>query len=231
MEINYKEGWFLKMNDTNTLQSNIRQLLKGKDETKKQISLVIDSDLIKSLDVIAEEFKRLTKGKISSRNQLVELGLSEYVKEASFVLLKDHGINVEELLVESEESVAVSIPNETANVAVFPAREEGFNQVFLKERKWYSIRIANWRLENIDYVACYRTAPYSEITHYAKVKEILPFEDSGKYQIIFDGEAIPLNQPIKRGPTDVTGIRSTWYTTLDNLLNAKEIWELNTKKS
>jgi len=219
------------MNETNTLQSNIRQLLKGKDETKKQISLVIDSDLIRSLDVIAEEFKRLTKGKISSRNQLVELGLSEYVKEASFVLLKDHGVNIEELLPgnesEHEDKDDNNLPSQTEKmVAVFPAREEGFNQVFLKEHQWYSIRIAEWRIEKIEYVACYRTAPYSEITHYAKVKEIVPFEDSGKYQIIFDGEPIPLNQPIKRGNNDTTNVQSTRYTTLDKLLNAHELWQL-----
>ena len=221
----------IKMNETNTLQSNIRQLLKGKDETKKQISLVIDSDLIRSLDVIAEEFKRLTKGKISSRNQLVELGLSEYVKEASFVLLKDHGVNIEELLPgnesEHEDKDDNNLPSQTEKmVAVFPAREEGFNQVFLKEHQWYSIRIAEWRIEKIEYVACYRTAPYSEITHYAKVKEIVPFEDSGKYQIIFDGEPIPLNQPIKRGNNDTTNVQSTRYTTLDKLLNAHELWQL-----
>ncbi|MFD3447134.1 hypothetical protein ACFDTO_21285 [Microbacteriaceae bacterium 4G12] len=223
------KGWLIQMSETNTLQSNIRQLLKGKDETKKQISLVIDSELIRSLDVIAEEFKKLTKGKISSRNQLVELGLSEYVKEASFVLLKDHGVNIEELLVgnENEDEDYNNLPSQTEKmVAVFPAREDGFNQVFLNEHQWYSIRIAEWRIEKIKYVACYRIAPYSEITHYAKVKDIIPFEDSGKYQIKFDGEPIPLTQPIKRGNNDTTNVQSTRYTTLDKLLNAKELWQL-----
>lgn len=54
--------------------------------------LVIDSDLIRSLDVI-EKYKRLTKGGISSCNQLVELWLSEYVKRSFICVIKKHGIN------------------------------------------------------------------------------------------------------------------------------------------
>jgi hypothetical protein len=216
------------MGERNTLQASIKQTLSVKEDTKKQISLVIDSKLLKSLDVITEEFKNLTNGKISSRNQLVELALEEYVKEASVVLL-DYGINIEELLVndidnEEENSIEEELGDDL--VAIFPARNEGFEKVFLGQKEWYSIRVAKWRIKKIAYVACYRTAPYSEITHYAKVKKIEPSSDyPNKYKIIFDGEAIPLPQPIKRG-NDITGVRSTRYTTFNKLLKAKELWEL-----
>lgn len=214
----------MKMNKMNSLRASIRQSLLNKED-KKQISLVVDSELLKTLDIIAEKFKELTAGKLFSRNQLFELAIEEYVKEASVVLL-ENGINIEELLVSHSDDQEDTIEEESEEglVAIFPGKTEGFEKVFLGDHEWFSIRIAEWRIGKIEYVACYRTSPYSEITHYAKVKKIEPYESSNKYKIVFDGEPIPLNQPIKRGSE--TGVRSTRYTTLSKLLAAKEIWEL-----
>lgn len=214
----------ITIDEKNTLQESIKQTLRVTEETKKQISLMIDSDLLKSLDVIAESFKDVTNGKISSRNQLVELAISEYVKESAVVLL-DYGINIEELQEKPEDTEAeVSNDDEVKNVAVFPGRSEGFEKVFMGERQWYSIRMAKQRIDKITHVACYRVKPYSEITHYAKVKEIVPHQNN-KYRIIFDGEPIALPHPIKRGIND-GGVQSPMYTTLNKLLDSRELWQL-----
>ncbi|MCL1697333.1 hypothetical protein [Lysinibacillus sp. BPa_S21] len=47
--------------------------------------------------------------------------------------MNDHGINIEELLsVNEDDNVTISDTAEI-EVSMFPAKEEGFNQVFLKE--------------------------------------------------------------------------------------------------
>lgn len=67
-----------------------------------------------------------------------------------------------------------------------------------------------------------RGAPYSAITHYAKVKEIKPY-GGGKYIIYFDGEAIPLGNSVVLGKSNVMNIRKTRYTSLEKLKNATEV--------
>lgn len=213
------------MKNSNALRESIKRSLQN-EEKKLQISLVLPSETLKSLDIIGENFKGLTGGKIFSRNQLMEMALEGFIKEAAVILL-ENGINIEEFLLnqdmEEEEEETIS-EIEQGMVAIFPGRTEGFEQVFLQEHQWYSIRIAKQRLDKIEYVACYRTAPYSEITHYAKVKDIVEHEGTSKYKIIFEGAPIPLKKPIKRG--NHTGFQSTKYTTFEKLNNAREIVEL-----
>ncbi|WP_034603085.1 hypothetical protein [Maridesulfovibrio frigidus] len=79
---------------------------------------------------------------------------------------------------------------------VVPAREEGFQEVFLGENKWYSIRIHSSMISQIKYLAVYQVAPISAITHIAPVERIEPWKDSGKYAVIFSDSATKLETPI-----------------------------------
>jgi len=215
----------------NSLQESIRKKLSaGKEEgANKQISLTINERVLQKADTIVEQFKSLTDGNgdlPSSRNQLIEDAIEEYVNAAADVLLNDYLVNIEEIVnqddSDSDEATPVSVE---WDLFFCPAKNEGFEEVFLGKRQWYSVRLASWRIPRIKYIACYRGAPYSAITHYAKVKEIKPYED-GKYIIHFEGEAIPLENPIALGKSNVMEVRRTRYTSLEKLKNATEISEI-----
>ena len=110
---------------------------------------------------------------------------------------------------------------------VVPAREDGFVETFLGEDRWWSVRIHSTMRPQIKYLAVYRIAPLSAITHIAPVKNIEPWKDSGKYVINFTEHPteitpIPL---LKNGK--VKALQNLRYTSRERLLSAKsldDIW-------
>ncbi len=72
-----------------------------------------------------------------------------------------------------------------ADTIIVPARKEGFEKVFLGEHCWYAIRIKHNRINQIKWIAGYQVLPVGAITHLAEVKEIVPYEDTGKYLVQF----------------------------------------------
>src|ERR1022692_4647799 len=71
------------------------------------------------------------------------------------------------------------------DTVVVPSHEDGFKEVFLGEDRWWSVRIHPAMLKQLKYVAVYRTAPISAITHYAPIRSIEPWKNSGKMVINF----------------------------------------------
>lgn len=78
---------------------------------------------------------------------------------------------------------------DNADTIIVPAQKDGFEKVFIGENRWYAIRISSSRLHQFKYIAAYQVSPTSAITHVAKIKEIRPYENTGKYEIIFEGKA------------------------------------------
>lgn len=109
---------------------------------------------------------------------------------------------------------------------IVPAREEGFQEVFIGENRWYPIRISGSMIPQIKYIAGYRIAPISAITHVAPVIRILPWKDTGKYCLEFAEPAreiphIKLDQSGK-------GIapQAPRYATMDKLKKARVLSEV-----
>lgn len=73
---------------------------------------------------------------------------------------------------------------------VVPAREDGFQAVFLGENCWYAIQVDAAMMGRIKYIAAYRVAPVSAVTHIAPVKS---FEVWEKF------EALKKIEPWRRG--------------------------------
>lgn len=123
---------------------------------------------------------------------------------------------------ESEELSPKTDVDELDTIVV-PAREEGFNRVFLDENIWYAIKISSSMLPKIKYIAAYQTSPISAITYFAEVERIEKYKDSTKYILYFKDKAIKLNHSIKLGTNKNIAPQSARYTTLQKIQNAKTL--------
>jgi hypothetical protein len=88
--------------------------------------------------------------------------------------------------------------------------------------------------ESFEFVAFYRTAPVSAVTHYAPVQDrvpqtrgesgpmdetdwerlIEPFSDERRVVVFELGALVPLDDPVEN---DRTGVRGAWYCTIEDL--------------
>jgi hypothetical protein len=108
-----------------------------------------------------------------------------------------------------------------SDTIVVAAREEGFKREFLGNSQWYAIRIGAAMKDRIKYIAAYQVAPISAVTHIAEIKEIKPYKDTGKYLVLFKGEAKKIEKiPVKdtnkapQGPV---------YVKKEDLIEAKHL--------
>ena len=102
---------------------------------------------------------------------------------------------------------------------IVPAREDGFKRQFLGNNQWYAIRIGAAMKDRIKYIAAYQVAPKSSLTHYAEIKEIKPYQDSGKYIVIFKGDAKEIGElKLKDSNKSPQG---PVYAKLEKILQAK----------
>jgi hypothetical protein len=117
------------------------------------------------------------------------------------------------------------VPTSTeVDTIVVPARDEGFERVFLGENRWRAIRISGGMLDKIKYIAAYRTAPTSAITHYAPVERIEHFGEGNKYQVVFSEPARPIRLvPFGDAPQGM--MQGSRYTSMAKLLAAKKIMD------
>jgi hypothetical protein len=129
----------------------------------------------------------------------------------------------------SERVMIVATVDETFDIA----RHHGF----------YPCPISYERAtEPAAYLALYRTAPQSAITHYARIED--RFEDDGSWADIdwYDrligsrsddetamvfrlGDLLALDRPVTN---DTDGVRGAWYTTFDALEEATALTDIET---
>ena len=115
-------------------------------------------------------------------------------------------------------------PSELDTIVV-PAREDGFIETFLGEDRWWQIRIHSSMIPKIKYIAAYRIAPVSAITHIAPVASIEQWKDTSKYVVNF---AMPADElpPIKLVPKGIVkSLYGPRYTSKARLDAAKTLDE------
>jgi len=109
---------------------------------------------------------------------------------------------------------------------VVPAKKDGFEQVFLGQKRSYALRIKESVLPQIKYVAAYQGAPISAITHIATVRSIEPWIKPGKYTINFVKTPTQINSvPLAKGGR-IRSLMSPRYTTISDLEHATTMDDL-----
>ena len=120
-------------------------------------------------------------------------------------------------------SSAAMLDNEIDTIVVL-SHEDNFQGMFLNENHWCAINIGRSKISLIKYIAIYRVAPVSAITHMAPVSNITPWEmDNTKYCLKF-AEPARMVGPIEQdqsGPTMT--MRGSRYTSFDRLTNARTL--------
>lgn len=117
-------------------------------------------------------------------------------------------------------SGAASLDPEEIDTLVVPAREDGFRDVFLKENRWYAVRLHSSMIPRLRHIAAYQVAPVSAVTHIAPIESIEPWKDTGKYVINFSGPASPIG-PVPLVPKGrVKALQGLRYTARKRLIGA-----------
>ena len=119
-----------------------------------------------------------------------------------------------------------NVSPEDIDTIVVPAQEEGFQSAFIESNAWWQIRISVSMLDKIKYIAAYRTAPVSAITHVAEVDRIERYKDTNKYILYFkeSAKAIPHIELDK----DKKGVapQASRYTSYARLMSATKLSEV-----
>lgn len=209
----------------NELRNSIKMALRDKGEiNKKAITINLNEQLIIKVDKIAKKFTDIAKNKVFSRNSIIESAIENYINEASSILENDYGIILDEFEIEKE--VKKEEEKGEFDTVVFPAHNDGFNETFLGENCWYAVRIREDKVPKLKYIAIYRSAPVSGITHVAEIENIQQYKDTNKKIIYFKDNAIKLDQPVGLGNSDANSMRSPRYTTIEKLKKANEVKDL-----
>lgn len=131
-------------------------------------------------------------------------------------------------LSDSDEPIQPAPPS--FDTIVCPARDDGFVSAFLGQRAWWAIRIGEASLPKIKYIAMYRIAPLSAITHYGEVEKIEPYigadAGEGKFKLLLKREPIELAKPVRLGKNVHIKPQGPKYALLADILKANTLDEV-----
>lgn len=109
---------------------------------------------------------------------------------------------------------------------VVPAREDGFNEEFLKNDRWYAIRISSAMIDKIRHIAAYQTAPVSGITYIADVERIEKYKDTDKYIVYFKPGTVKKINKVSLGQKKGMAPQAPRYSSYKAITAAKTLDDL-----
>ena len=148
-----------------------------------------------------------------------------------FNIRRKKSLNIEDLFeldiaTEEEEKVIKKVESGQKpdwDTIVCPAKEDGFIEAFLGKKAWWQVPLRQQTIPFIKYIAIYQSGPISKITYYGKVKEIKPYENTGKFIIYLDGDPIKLDNPIGHGKNKYLHPQGSKYAKIKDILIAKSL--------
>lgn len=195
--------------------SYFSNLLKTNKAAKKQIAVYLDDMAIERLDRVLEAFARISESRSFSRTSLIEEAVRKFLDESEKYLLEEHSIDVQAEIAQAHER--------QFDTVIFSSKKRGFEETFMGEAEppcWYPCRVKEEREQELKYIAIYRGAPVSAITHYAKIKAFR-WDPERKFKVCeFDGSPIELPNPIVLGNRPGCYFNGTKYTSLESMLKA-----------
>ncbi|WML26305.1 hypothetical protein [Neobacillus sp. OS1-33] len=220
-----------------SLEETIRlNLSTAKEEgVKRAVSLLLNETTIRRMDAHLKLYKQFTDGSFAtSRNQLIEMALEQYLNASSRILLEDFGVNDEEWLEgeqdnkikEEENMLQLQTQEAQQDTIVCSAQYHNYQNIFLSGNHWYSIRTAKWRHPHLKYIALYVGSPISGIVDYAKIDDFQKWTD-GRWEVSLNGTPLPLPQgKLPLGNASIQDVRRLRYTNFQKLMSAKQVADL-----
>jgi hypothetical protein len=178
------------------------------------------------IDTVPEKLENILSEKFAFGIEVIEL--AKYVDHAG-----QTAYHFEPFLADIQEEIRTAgekplmVDPSDLDTIIVPAREEGFEEVFLGENRWYEIRVHGSMRPQIKYIAVYRVSPISAITHIAPVKSIEPWKTSGKYVLNFSEPAKEIGPiPLVKGGVvkPPYGPRYASRAAIEKASNLDEVW-------
>ena len=136
--------------------------------------------------------------------------------------LSDVAISIQE---SNGNPILSTIDPSEIDTIVVPARDDGFKEVFLTENRWWAIRIHSSMIPKIKYIAAYRVAPESAITHIAAVSSIEQWKDTNNYVVNFESPAEKIKPVRLVEKSKVKAPQGPRYTSKNRIEGAKSLDE------
>ena len=108
---------------------------------------------------------------------------------------------------------------------IVPAREDGFNEEFLKNDRWFAIRISSAMIDKIKYIAAYQVAPISGITYIAEVDRIEKYKDTNKHIVYFKLGTVQKINKVALGKKKLAP-QAPRYSSYNTIISAKTLDDL-----
>lgn len=112
---------------------------------------------------------------------------------------------------------------------VVPAREDGFEEEFLKNSRWFAIRISGAMIDKIKYIAAYQVAPVSGITCIAEIDRIEKYNETNKYILYFKTGTTQIINKIGLGAKKGQAPQAPRYSSYKAIMTAKSVDDLWSK--
>ena len=189
--------------------------------------------LERKLILRAKEYQRCVLGNANRGND-ASLTFSEeadcdFYLDKMLQILPFAGVNAFEKIDNSAINISAqpkAVDTGAPDTIVVPARDGGFERVFLGEDCWHAIRIHKSRFNDLKYIAAYRVGKERKVTHVAEIKNIEPVGDDGKYKVIFNEKAKKLTHPVPYISGSDSTLQASRYTRFEKLNKAQNLTEL-----
>lgn len=230
----FKEGQYetksillQEFKNNKTVSNKLGELMKG--TSFPNVSELLDDLIFRKapgyilvIDEASERLREVLKV-LESQPEVIEIrkyvhrqGQSMYhFSDFAFAEVKEHTTKGVKTLAE-------------VDTIVCPARQKGFEEVFLGQNRWYAIRMSAAMIPQIKYIAMYEIRPFSGIRWIGYVQDIKPFEDSDKFDVVISKRE-KLANPIRLTPEEKKrGIapRSPRYTKMELIKKANKMSDI-----